>query len=116
MTWDEETHDGGIGDPWAARTATTLKLTERISMLLFVGAALALVLGVASAIGSYNASGSELSEVGNVFLSQSAGSTFAVVQAMSFVAGSLLPAGLLASAAVALRLQAARFEADVLDA
>lgn len=113
MTWDEETHDDGSGDPWAVRTATTLKLTERLSMLLFIGAGLALVLGLVMAIGTYNAADGQLADAGGLFSSDS-GNTFAIVQSMSYVAASLLPAGLLAAAAVALRLQAARFEADVL--
>ncbi len=67
MTWDEETHDDGSGDPWAARTAVTLKLTERISTLLFVGAGLALVLGLVMAVGTYNAADGQLADAGALF-------------------------------------------------
>lgn len=116
MTWDEETPDGDGADPWASRTAHTLKLTERISTLLFVGAGLALVLGVVIAIASYNATGAQLSDVGGVFSGDGAAQNFAAVQSMTYLSSSLLPGGVLAAAAVALRLQVARFEADVLGA
>lgn len=100
-------------DLWASRAATTLMLAARISTLLFIGAGLAVVLGVVAAVASYSAYGGTDT---NELMSLSAYDRgFAAWQSSSLLSNSLLPAGLLAAAGVALRLQASRFEAEILD-
>ena len=100
-------------DEWANRTARSLSLAYTASTWLFAGAALALVLAIVGAVAlARGVSGTE--SVTDMFRSGSS-APFTISQMASMVLGGLLPAGLLAAAGVALRLQAARFEAEFVD-
>jgi hypothetical protein len=103
----------GPADDWGARTARSLAMAATMSRVLFVGAVVALALGVLSATLTYT-SMDTTGSFGQVATFDSTGSRLALAQASSTLLGSLLPAGLLAAAAMAIRLQAARFEVDVL--
>jgi len=112
-----EEHDdvsaAGRSDPWAARAASSLALAQTMSKILFVGAGLALGLGVLAAMLTYTAMDTTASwgEAGTFI---STGGSLALSQSASTVVSSLLPAGVLAAAAVAVRLQALRFETEFL--
>ena len=93
--------DDTLTDSWAARTVAAVDLARTLSTWLFVGAALALVSGVIGVVAMWSVENGDWMGGGAILLSQSA-STFT---------SALLPAGLLAAAGAALRLQAARTEA-----
>jgi hypothetical protein len=105
---------GGSSDEWAAHTARSLDLAGTVSRWLFFGAGAALALGVLASVLTY-VSMDTSGAFGEVTTFGSTGSRMALAQSASILLGSLLPAGLLAAAAVALRLQADRFQVDVLD-
>jgi hypothetical protein len=114
----EQQVDGDVAastDGWAAHTARSLELARTVSMLLFVGAGAAFALGVLASLLTYLSldTGGSFGEVSTF---GSTGSRLALAQSVSILLSSLLPAGLLGAAAVALRLQAGRFEVEVLGA
>ena len=100
-------------DAWATRTAKSLSLAYTASSCLFAGAAAALLLAVIGAFAVYRgiSPGDDLGDV----ISFGSSSAFTVSQMTTILVGGLLPAGLLGAAGVALRLQAARFEAEFVD-
>lgn len=92
---------------WAAEVVTSLSIARQAAQLLFVGAALAVVLGLVSSItmlfgnrglSSFDSGSLELMQVG---------------AAASSFAGTLLPAGLMLASGAALRLYAIRTETDI---
>jgi len=100
-------------DRLAVTTAKSLSLTGTVSSLLLVGAGLAVLIGIVGAIATYSATnmGTNLGDV----LTMDSGMGINVSQTLGFLLSSLLPAGLLAAAGVALRLQAARLEVAFLE-
>lgn len=113
MTEHDEVETVHGTDEWASRTATSLALAHTMSKLLFVGAGFALGLGLLAAVLTYTAMDTTASwgEAGTFI---STGGSLALSQSASTVVSSLLPAGVLAAAAVAVRLQALRFETEFL--
>lgn len=105
-------HSGDEADKWAQTTVRSLALAGTVSTMLFIGAGLALLLGVVGAVTTYSSMTSG-TDFGDMTSMSSPGWRMAVSQTLAFLLGCLLPAGLLAAAAVALRLQAARFEAGL---
>jgi hypothetical protein len=90
---------------WAMSLAKSVILSGTVSTMLLVGAGLALLLGVVGAvflgITQWNTGG--------------LGSSYAVAQICSALSSCLLPAGLLAASAAAIRLQMSRVEAEYVE-
>ena len=90
-------------DSWATRTVAAIELSRRVSTWLLIGAAVALGAGVVGLVATVWTS----VEPGGFYGDQW---PLVLAQASSTLASALLPAGVLAAAGVALRLQAARLE------
>jgi ABC-type cobalamin transport system permease subunit len=103
----DSTIDAIITDRWADQTARTMRLVRTISTTLLVGAGVAVALGLIVAAVALDTDFGDPGLLGP-------GGSYRVGQ----VAGSLLtcltPAGLLLAAGGYLRLQAARFETELL--
>lgn len=99
-------------DTWATRTVAAIDLSRTISTLLLIGASVALACGVVAAIATYtSADGFGGASVEDGIELLSAQRRMLISQSLSIFVSALLPAGLLAAAAAALRLQASRTEA-----
>ena len=85
--------------------ARSVILSERIATVLFIGAGVALLLGVVGAVGVASAT----TGVDGV------GSGYTLAQVCSALVSCLLPAGLLAASGAAIRLQISRLEAEYLE-
>ena len=90
-------------DEYAEQAVTAVDLARTLSTWLFVGAAIALLAGLLGTVASW--------QTYNDGMLMSEQSWMLVSQISSMFTSSLLPAGLLAAAGAALRLQAVRIEA-----
>lgn len=111
---DEESEERAEpeSDRWVKVAVSSLGLAGRVSTALFVGAAIAVALGVFAAVATYVAA-SDTPEFGEG-LTMPSQDWATAAQVASILLSCLLPAGLLAAAGAAIRLQAARFETDIL--
>mgnify|MGYP006379791401 CR=1 FL=1 len=89
-------------DDSALQAVTAVDLARKLSTWLFVGAAIALAAGLIGSVGTWQAYGNATMAMSDNWMVLS--------QATSTLSSSLLPAGLLAAAGAALRLQATRVE------
>jgi hypothetical protein len=99
-------------EEWASRTVRSVALAESVSKLLLIGAGLALLFGAVGAAATYVALSPDTG-LGDLSADSDTW-TLTISHVTSILLSSLLPAGLLAAAGVALRLQVARFNAEVL--
>lgn len=100
-------------DAWATRTIAAIDLARTVSTMLLIGAAVALAFGLIAAIITYASSdffSGGVSDDGLTAMVSGQDRMLLATSMQTFVS-ALLPAGLLAAAAAALRLQAARTEA-----
>ena len=98
--------DDEHADTWATRTVAAIDLSRTVASLLLVGACIAVAFGIVSAIATYTGT-SGLGIDDGMFAVER---RMLISQALSTFTAALLPAGLLAAAGAALRLQAARIE------
>lgn len=98
-------------DDWATTTARSLALAGSISTLLLAGACLALLLGVVGAVATFSTLNRSV-DLGDFASMNSSSTSMTITQVSSILLSCLLPAGVLAAAGVALRVQVARFGAE----
>jgi hypothetical protein len=91
--------------------ASSVSLAVTVSKVLFVGAVLALLLGVLAATLIYSSANDADSVTGGL----GGVDKLVAAQAAITLVTALLPAGVLAASAAALRLHSARLESDVLE-
>ena len=96
-------------DRWADQAARTLRLVQLVSTILFCGAGLAVALGLITAITQVV---SDFSQVG---MAVEQLSSFRISQFTTTLLSCLLPAGVLLAAGGYLRLQALRYETDLVE-
>ncbi|UDY35883.1 hypothetical protein [Dermatobacter hominis] len=104
----EGTIETPSSDRWADQAARTLRLVHLVSTILLVGAVLAVVLGMITATTQLATQWSDLG------MATSGMSSMRIGQFASTVMSSLLPSGVMLAAGGYLRLQALRFETDLL--
>jgi hypothetical protein len=92
-------------DRWAMLLAKSVILSGTVSTMLFVGAGVALLLGVVGAVGF----------AWGRIRAGGLGTAYTIAQACSALLAGLLPAGLMAASGAALRLQISRVEAEYVD-
>lgn len=96
-------------DGWATEVVRSLSIARLVSNILFGGAVVAVLLGIAGAastLGAYRG--------GGVFSGGGSYSGLEIGMALGNLTTALLPAGLLLAAAAALRIYAIRFETELI--
>lgn len=105
----ENEHESELDD-WEPSGRDAVDLVGTVSKALFIGAGLALVLGILGAVATFSGHSSVSAfEAGAATAVQR--NSFAISQMSSQLVDCLLPAGLLLAAGMALRVQAGRLDA-----